>query len=422
MMLLVLSLMLDSSVFKITDFEYNSVHYNNAFAQMLEFQPIEFTNPHVVDAFGNLISEINVGQQVQFTADIKNNLDEDVEFAYVVTFDDLETASWISGTLTPGQEFSPSLSNIFKYSGAYTVKLYVVKPVAQILNPQDPKDYSAFAIAENQLAVPLSFKINVEYPVPPQELQVTSEEVKYDVKFVTTSEISSASFDKQDRKLSFIIDGPTGTKGTLTAEIPVLLLDKIFKVTINGEPLAENSWSVERFGLTNYLTMNYRHSPDLAEITGSSTGDIITTENGLKIIHNWRNPPPLNLDETHALILLFDPDYQGIKFLDFSVTISDEDKKYFYRSQTTLDDGTKQIRVPTNSFPLQLDEDGENLDVIIYVDRYNGADVNDLATTKVHIIPEYPTWIIMLILSGTIFLAIILTRVAKPISLNKFSN
>ncbi|MEX2193379.1 MAG: CARDB domain-containing protein [Nitrosarchaeum sp.] len=102
---------------------------NPAFA-ITQLDRVDITNPRLVNAFGSKISErVNVNQQVQISADIKNNQEKDQEFAYIVQIKNqnniIMSINWVIGSLDPGQTFSPALSWIPKASGEYTVEIFV---------------------------------------------------------------------------------------------------------------------------------------------------------------------------------------------------------------------------------------------------------------------------------------------------------
>ena len=91
---------------------------------------VDITNPRLVNSFGSKISEqINVNQQIQITADVKNNQDKTQTFVYIVQVKNengvIITIGWISGLLNPGHTFSPALSWAPKTSGEYTAEIYV---------------------------------------------------------------------------------------------------------------------------------------------------------------------------------------------------------------------------------------------------------------------------------------------------------
>ncbi len=90
-------------------------------------------NARVVDAFGNTLDTVSVDQQVQITADLANGQDREQAFAYLVQIQDANgvtvSLAWITGSLSPGQSFSPALSWIPSQSGTYTATVFVWESV-----------------------------------------------------------------------------------------------------------------------------------------------------------------------------------------------------------------------------------------------------------------------------------------------------
>ncbi len=86
-------------------------------------------NARVVDAFGNALSSVSVDQQVQVTADLANGQDREQSFAYIVQIQDgngvTVSLSWIEGSLTAGQSFSPSQSWTPSQAGTYEATVFV---------------------------------------------------------------------------------------------------------------------------------------------------------------------------------------------------------------------------------------------------------------------------------------------------------
>lgn len=106
-----------------------TVLINPAFA-ITQLDRVEITNPRLVNAFGTKISNrINVNQQVQISADVKNNQEKIQKFVYIVQVKNqngvIVSLGWISGSLNPGQTFSPALSWTPKFSDAYTAEIFV---------------------------------------------------------------------------------------------------------------------------------------------------------------------------------------------------------------------------------------------------------------------------------------------------------
>ncbi|MDH3795209.1 MAG: hypothetical protein OER78_09090, partial [Nitrosopumilus sp.] len=87
----------------------------------------------VVDAFGNSLSTVSVDQQVQITCDLANGQDREQQFAYLVQVQDgngvTVSLAWITGSLAPGQSFSPALSWIPATAGAFDATAFVWESV-----------------------------------------------------------------------------------------------------------------------------------------------------------------------------------------------------------------------------------------------------------------------------------------------------
>jgi hypothetical protein len=87
----------------------------------------------VVDAFGGAIDTVSTDQQVQITADLSNGQDREQVFAYIVQIQDSNdvtvSLAWISGSLSPAQSFSPSLSWTPAAAGTYTATAFAWESV-----------------------------------------------------------------------------------------------------------------------------------------------------------------------------------------------------------------------------------------------------------------------------------------------------
>ena len=103
---------------------------------------ITFTNPQIVDGFGNRLNAVSVDQQFQLTADLTNGQDRDQSFAYILELKNEDGARiyfagdnprLITGSLSSGQSFSPALSLIPTRSGTYIAELSVTETVDDFL-------------------------------------------------------------------------------------------------------------------------------------------------------------------------------------------------------------------------------------------------------------------------------------------------
>ena len=91
------------------------------------------SNPAIVDAFGNVLETVSVDQQVQVTADLSNGQDREQAFAYLIQIQDENgvtvALSWITGSLAPGQAFTPAQSWTPTSPGTYMVQIFVWESV-----------------------------------------------------------------------------------------------------------------------------------------------------------------------------------------------------------------------------------------------------------------------------------------------------
>ncbi len=90
-----------------------------------------------------------VDEQIMIMADISNNQDIQQNFAYITQVknddDDVISLSWLTGSLSPRQSFSPAQSWIPHESGNYHIQVFVWESVD---NPE-------------ALSPPLSMTVNV---------------------------------------------------------------------------------------------------------------------------------------------------------------------------------------------------------------------------------------------------------------------
>ena len=82
-----------------------------------------------------------VDEQIMITADISNNQDVQQNFAYITQVTDDEgvvvSLSWLTGSLSPRQSFSPAQSWIPTESGTFDVQVFVWQGISdpQALSP-----------------------------------------------------------------------------------------------------------------------------------------------------------------------------------------------------------------------------------------------------------------------------------------------
>ena len=161
---------------------------------------IEFSNFRAVDFMGTSMNSIQLDQQVQFTADIKNNQNIEQDFAFVVTTDNLQKqVKWITGRLAPGQTLSPAVSFSFDSEKKYQVDAYLTLLPQHVLDENDPTNYSHFVKSENHLAGPLKavFTVggSISYAQPAQK-QMVPEWIRNNAAWWSDNQIGDTDFLK----------------------------------------------------------------------------------------------------------------------------------------------------------------------------------------------------------------------------------
>ncbi|MCE9653304.1 MAG: hypothetical protein K8Q89_09690 [Nitrosarchaeum sp.] len=88
------------------------------------------------DVTAQLSSEptvLTVGNQIMITADVSNNQNTQQSFAYLTQVKNehqvVISLSWLTGSLSPRQSFSPAQSWTSAESGLYTIEVFVWKGI-----------------------------------------------------------------------------------------------------------------------------------------------------------------------------------------------------------------------------------------------------------------------------------------------------
>ena len=105
-----------------------TISFSQAFAST-ELQRATIDNPRLENAFGvHIVDNINVNQQIQISADIKNNQEKSQNFVYLVQIKNengfVVSLAWFSGQLTPNQSLSPSLSWTPDKEGEFIAEIF----------------------------------------------------------------------------------------------------------------------------------------------------------------------------------------------------------------------------------------------------------------------------------------------------------
>ena len=106
-----------------------SISLTPAFA-LTELQRATISDPRLETALGGSIgNDINVGQQVQVSADITNHQKKTQNFIYLIQVKDemdfVVSLNWISGQLPPDQKFNAARSWTPNTPGEFTIEIFV---------------------------------------------------------------------------------------------------------------------------------------------------------------------------------------------------------------------------------------------------------------------------------------------------------
>lgn len=108
--------------------------------------------------------------------------------------------------------------------------------------------------------------------VSPNSMSVQAEGHDFDVQVASNStSVTNLNFDEQNKKLSFTVQGDTGTKGVTEITIPKSLLNGDLTVMIDGQAMAQSD-VVETADTDTETTLelNYHHSTHQIDIVGTN--------------------------------------------------------------------------------------------------------------------------------------------------------
>jgi len=102
----------------------------NPIFAIMQLDKMDIKNPRLENSSGVKISEhVNINQQVQVSANIKNNQDNTQKFSYIVQIKNhsgvIVSLEWMIGSLNAGQTLNPALSWTPKVPDRYTVEIFV---------------------------------------------------------------------------------------------------------------------------------------------------------------------------------------------------------------------------------------------------------------------------------------------------------
>lgn len=108
--------------------------------------------------------------------------------------------------------------------------------------------------------------------VSPNSMSVKAEGHDFDVEVASNStSVSNLNFDEQNKKLSFTVQGDTGTKGVTEITIPKSLLSGDLTVMIDGQAMAQSDVvETASTDTDTTLELNYHHSTHQIDIVGTN--------------------------------------------------------------------------------------------------------------------------------------------------------
>ena len=170
----------------------------------------------------------------------------------VVTENDVEVRE--DGSFDAEVSLPPS-----SVSGEYTIKSKIVSD-SSILGTLS---------TETKAKLESSTKVIVATPSP-IKIKVQGHD-DFEVNVASNSKVSSVQFKEEEKKVSFMVEGETGTKGVTQVSIPKALLSGQISVMIDGKVMtSDNVIVTANTEATTTLELNYHHSIHTIDIVGTN--------------------------------------------------------------------------------------------------------------------------------------------------------
>ena len=121
---------------------------------------------------------------------------------------------------------------------------------------------------KGQTSVGASTKIAV---VPAQVFKINVENHgDFDVKIASNSTVNDIKFNGDQKKVSVVVEGESGTKGVTHISIPKSMVSGTFKVMIDGKAMANDQVIVTSSSeIETELEVNYSHSVHTIDVIGT---------------------------------------------------------------------------------------------------------------------------------------------------------
>ncbi len=114
--------------------------------------------------------------------------------------------------------------------------------------------------------------------VKPSEFSVPTKDASFTVGISSNSTVSDFAFDSENKKISFNVQGVTGTRGVSDVTVPKSLLGGQIQVSVDGITEPYNSDRVVIVSDTPSETVfeiNYHHSKHTVQLVGTSAAEVV---------------------------------------------------------------------------------------------------------------------------------------------------
>ncbi|MDC8453557.1 MAG: hypothetical protein LV477_11705, partial [Candidatus Nitrosotalea sp.] len=115
----------------------------------------------------------------------------------------------------------------------------------------------------------------------PSEFSVPTKDASFTVGISSNSTVSDFAFDSVNKKISFSVQGVTGTRGVSDVTVPKSLLGGQIQVSIDGITEPYNSDGIVIVSDTPSETIfeiNYHHSKHTIQLVGTSAAQVVPVD------------------------------------------------------------------------------------------------------------------------------------------------
>jgi len=264
-------------------------------------------------------------------------------------------------------------------------------------------------IATTQFTVLVDFSD----PTPQPESKLVSDNGRvYEIKIDTESTINNVEFVKEQKSLFMSVEGPTGTPGSLTVEIPRHIIDNINDVRQDERSIP---FEIETTSVSSIITVNYHHSETIMRFLGSATANDMNLLPNYYVKYWWVPIHPVDSikkEEKKELAIQFfnEESNKGVK-TTFVLEIPGGIYQEFF---TTTNQGIEDITIPAKTFPVGSDDDPTSYPIKIDVkeidNQVDPSTTQSDASFDVVVVPEFPSGHAILFVVGLFSVVLVLTK------------